>query len=70
MIPVDDEYTTVFRLCTYSEEIIDVFSDLRKTFTLAFWQTLFKGDLSDFYVITTLLRVWEFMPGLMTLTLF
>ena len=37
----------LFTLKKYSGEIIDVFSDLTKTLTLAFWQTLFKGGLSN-----------------------
>ena len=43
---LDIEYATIFQFCTYSREIIDVFSDLSKTLTLAFWQALFKGGLS------------------------
>ena len=34
--------------CTYSREIIDMVSDLTKTLTLAFWQTLLKEGLSNF----------------------
>ena len=38
-----NRYTNIFHFCTSSWEIIDVFSDLTKTLTLAFLRTLFKG---------------------------
>ena len=37
MNQVDSRYTTIFHLSIYSSEIIDVFSDLTKNVTLAFW---------------------------------
>ena len=44
----DNDDTTIFHFFTYSWEIIEVFSDLTKTLTLAFGRTLFKGGLSNF----------------------
>ena len=39
-IQAGHEYTTIFDLCTYSREVIDVFPDLTTTFSLAFSWTL------------------------------
>ena len=44
--------------------------DLTKTLLLAFSRTLFQARVFKLCIIITLLWVYEFIPGLMTLTLF
>ena len=53
---LDIEYATIFQFCTYSREIINMFSNLTKTLMLAFWQTVFKRS-SKLCMIITLLEV-------------
>ena len=45
-----------------------MFPGLTKMLSLAFSQTLFKLGCSNFAYYITLLGVYQFIPGLMTLT--
>ena len=48
-VRVDKDFTTIFHFCTFSREIIDVFSDLTKSSALAFGgHCLNKRGLSNF----------------------
>ena len=63
------EYTVIFYFCTYSREIIDVFPVLTDFIVGLFTDTV-EARFLKVCIIITLLGVYQFMSGLMTLTLF
>ena len=65
-----NRYTTFFHFCTHSMEIIDMFSDLTITLALAFFVDTVYGRSLKLCTINTWLGVYQFIPGVMILTLF